>query len=113
MQGLLQDLLYGARILLKKPGFTLGAILTLALGIGANVAIFSVVNAVLLRPLPLPEPDQLMFITREGDVSIPDGRDWRAASRSFEALALFLRSWDLDLVGSGEPARLNAVVAEP
>jgi putative ABC transport system permease protein len=113
-----QDLRYGARMLLKQPGFTLIAMLTLALGIGANTAIFSVVNAVLLRPLPFWEAGQLMMLgtvdTREGDalsaVSYPNFVDWRAQSGSFERLAAF-RSRSFTLTGGGEPLRLNGAVA--
>src|SRR5690348_10853929 len=97
MQTLWQDLRYGARMLLKKPGFTLIAVFTLALGIGANTAIFSVVNAVLLRPLPYPEPERLMMVnttdlTRGGTsmgINLPDFREWRDRNRSFEAMAAF------------------------
>src|SRR5262250_3257550 len=99
-----QDLRFGARMLLKRPGFTLIATLTLALGIGGNTAIFSIVNAVLLRPLPFREAGQLMMLgavdTREGDglssVSYPNFVDWRAQSGSFERLAVFrVRSFTL------------------
>jgi putative ABC transport system permease protein len=113
MRGLIQDLRHAARLLRKSPAFTAAALAMLAIGVGANTAIFSVVNAVLLRPLPFPEPDRLVFITREGDVSILDGIDWRAQSRTHEEVALFLRTWAFDLSGEGEPERLAGSVVEP
>lgn len=113
MDTLLHDLRHVFRLLTKSPGFTAVALLTLALGVGANSAIFSVVDAVVFRALPFPEPERLSFITREGDVSILDGVDWRVQSRSFEEIALFLRGWAFDLTGSGEPERLNGSVVEP
>jgi len=94
MQTLLQDLRYGARMLLKQPGFTVIAALTLALGIGANTAIFSVINALILNPPHIAEAERVAAIWRtakdkrvEGFVSYLDLQDWRAGNRSFEAIA--------------------------
>src|SRR4029434_6372430 len=90
-----QDLLYDARMLLKHKGFTLIAILTLALGIGANTAVFSVINAVLIRSLPFAEADQLVMIWEtQPDVrgpvgTYPDFLDWRAQAQSFQGMAAF------------------------
>ena len=113
MQTLIQDLRYGARMLAKKPGFTFVAIITLALGIGANTAIFSVVNAVLLRPLPYPEPDRLVWLTERHEqiptrwISYPNFLDWRANGGSFEAMSI-IRGWQMTLTGSGEAQSVNA-----
>jgi putative ABC transport system permease protein len=97
MDNLLQDVRYGVRTLARQPGFALTAILTLALGIGATTAIFSVVNAVVLRPLPFDQPERIVVVTnlnlktgnRNTTVSGPDFRDWREQSRSFDALAYY------------------------
>ena len=97
MDTLLQDLRFAGRSLARHPGFALTAVITLALGIGATTAMFSVVNAVLLRPLPFPEPERLVTInnfwtrsgTRATTVSAPDFHDWEAQARSFQAIAYY------------------------
>jgi predicted permease len=102
MDNLLQDVRYGIRTLARQPGFAATAILTLALGIGATTAIFSVVNAVVLRPLPFDQPDRIVVVTnvntktgnRNTTVSGPDFHDWREQSRSFEPLAYWTNGGD-------------------
>jgi predicted permease len=112
MTTLIQDLRYGLRMLAKNPGFTAVALLTLALGIGANTAIFSVVNGVLLRPLPYPEPGRLMLVyerSREfGHLSVayPNFLDWRRENHSFTDIAAF-RGDDFNFTGSGQPEHLG------
>jgi putative ABC transport system permease protein len=113
MQTLWQDLRYGARMLLRKPGFTLIAVLTLALGIGANTAIFSVVNAVLLRPLPYMQPEQLVWIwetspkdeIKDEPASVPNFIDWRSQNQSFSEMAAFAGTTTV-LTNAGEPERI-------
>src|SRR2546423_10907966 len=90
MNKLCQDLRFGARMLMKKPGLTFVALLTLALGIGANTAIFSVANAVLLRPLPYAQPERLVYAFRmqppilRGPISRPDYLEWQAPNQSLQ-----------------------------
>jgi predicted permease len=93
MQSLIQDLRYGARMLSKKPGFTLIAVITLALGIGANTAIFSLVNTALLRPLPIDRPEQLVSINNAvlnlPVISYPNYRDFRDRNNSFSGMVAY------------------------
>src|SRR6185295_14673243 len=87
---ILQDLRYAARALRRSPAFTLVAVLSLAMGIGVNTAMFSVINTVLLRSVPYPQPGQLMRVARQitrGDVNIPEYLFWKEHSRSFAAIA--------------------------
>ncbi len=111
MQTLFQDLRFGVRMLMKKPGFTLIAVITLALGIGANTALFSVVNAALLRPLPFNQAEQLVMVyTRTGAyardlVAWPELLDWRAQSQSFASLSAFTTQ-SVNLTGRTEPSRV-------
>jgi putative ABC transport system permease protein len=118
MLNLWQDLRYGARMLVKNQGFTLIAVLTLALGIGANTVIFSVVDAVLLRPLPYPNSDQLVMLWQGGrssnelgrlPVSPPELMDYREQNQAFQRLAAYTMA-DVNLSGTGEPERLRATV---
>lgn len=110
-----QDVRYGARMLIRQPGFTLIAVLTLALGIGATTAIFSVVNAVLLRPLPFRDPERIVTLWENNfkdgierdDVSPANFLDWRERSRSFEEMA-FANPWSLDYTGGTEPETWRA-----
>src|SRR5881409_4039207 len=118
MTTLLQDLRYGIRMLAKNPGFTAVAVLTLALGIGANSAIFSLVNAVLLKALPYHEPERIVMLWTDnpsmnlGFHELPptplDLLDWRNQARSFEQIAAF-KTKLADISGQGEPERVGGV----
>lgn len=109
-----QDVRYGARMLLRSPGFTFAAVLTLAVGIGATAAVFSIVNAALLRPLPFAaDPERVVFLwssnlqrgLEKSVISPPDFADWRAQSHAFADLALFFTR-NYNLTGTGEPERV-------
>jgi len=113
MLTLLQDLKYGLHMLTKNPGFTVVAIITLALGIGANTALFSVVNGVLPNPLPYVQPDRLVTLYTgtpqysKTSISYPNFLDWVRDNRSFSALAAY-RQDNFNLTGMGEPERVPA-----
>jgi predicted permease len=114
LENLLQDLRYGARTLRKSPGFAAVAILTLALGIGVNTALFSVVNGVLLNPLPYPQPNQLVELwwdrTPGQHSSVPylNFLDWRKESTAFSAVGGYLQD-NVIVTGAGEPERVDGV----
>ena len=108
----MNDFKFAVRQLLKKPGFTAVSVVTLALGIGANTAIFSVVNAVLLRPLPYPDSERLVWLSERSpnfpvmSISYPDFTDWRAQQTVFEQIGVY--NWgSYNLTGAGEPQRLS------
>ena len=117
METLWQDVRYGARMLVKRPGFTVTAVLVLALGIGANTAIFSAVHAILLRPLPYRDADRIVVPAstkpaeniERASVSYPDFLDWRNEREVFEHVAVY-RPAQYDLTGAGEPERISAAI---
>src|SRR5215216_1720566 len=121
MRTLWQDLLYGARILSKKPGFTLIAVITLALGVGANTAIFTVVNAVLLNPLPYREPERLIkiygnftaFNQINMTASVPEFTDYSQQTDSFESVAGYDDFSANITTQEGEPERVEALAVTP
>jgi putative ABC transport system permease protein len=110
METLWQDLRYGTRWLLKHPGFTLVAVATLAIGIGANTAIFSIVNAVLLRPFPFPQPDRLVMVSEDPAgpiVSYPNFADWKDDRNLFASTSALRINESYNFTGGDEPERLQ------
>src|SRR4051794_22372532 len=117
MRSVWQDLRYGARMLLKKPGFTMVAIIALTLGVGATSAVFSIVNAVLLHTMAIEEPDRVVMLWEnnlarnhaEVEVSYPNSLSWREQSHVFEEVsALPSFNFDMTLTGQGEPQQVEA-----
>src|SRR6266403_4311128 len=108
----MQDLRFGVRMIAKSPVFAAVAILTLALGIGANTALFSVVNGVLLNPLPYPQPEQLVAVRQSkanfewGTIPYPNFRDWQKDNRTFSSMAVW-RNYAFSLTGTGEAEQVN------
>ena len=115
MKSLWQDVRYAARVLWKSPGFLAVAVIAIALGVGANTAIFSVVNAVLLRPLNYKEPGQLVLINHnypkidlKASVSAPGFNYYRTNAKTFSDMAAGT-GWSVNLTGEGEPERLQGI----
>ena len=118
METFIRDIRYVTRALLRTPGFFVVTVITLALGVGATTAIYSVINGVLLRPLPYPEPDKIVQLWQlgerggRGQVSDPNYDDWKAGTRSFSSMAQFTDGGIVSVSGASDPARVRlAVVA--
>ena len=122
LETMVQDLRFGGRMLRRSPGFTASVVLTLALGIGANTAIFSVINSILLRPLPYQDPEGLVQLWEissqqkgsndKNSVSLPNFVDWREQNQSFEYMAAYLAR-SMNFTGEEQPERLQGVVVSP
>jgi hypothetical protein len=112
MSAMMQDIRYALRQFYGDPGFTAIAVVTLALGIGANAALFSIVSGVLLNRLPYPEPERLVTLSESkpnfdyGSISYPNFRDWQKQNRTFSSMAIY-RSYAFSLTGSGEPVQVS------
>src|SRR3954447_19042109 len=117
---MIQDLRYAIRMLLKRPWFTCTVVLTLALGIGANTALFSIINVLLLRPLPLPQPEQMVHVwevsrqsgNQKFPVALPNMVDWRTQSSSFANIAAYSPT-SLNLTGEDQPERISVLSVTP
>ena len=115
MSAFFQDLAYGARMLKRAPGFTIAAVLTLALGIGVNTATFGIVSVVSLKPLPYANPERVAFVLgwsndrrqRLFNLPLADALDIASEARSFEDVAAY-QYWSANLTGSDQPERLQA-----
>src|SRR5688572_27701017 len=118
MNSLWQDLKFATRTFVKQPGFTFVAILTLALGIGANSAIFSVINGVLLKPLAVKDPEMVVRLWEtmpqgfQGSVSYPNLKDWREQNQVFTQIAAY-QFQNLGLQASDQPERVRAATVSP
>jgi putative ABC transport system permease protein len=120
MDSLLRDLKFSARSLFKRPALTIIAILTLAIGIGANSAIFSFINALLLKPLPFPDPERVVALwekipsrgVERNEVTVADYLDWRSQNKTFEQLGIY-RWWSTNLTGSDSPERVQGFQVTP
>src|SRR5437588_1154259 len=114
MEALLSDVRYAIRNLIKRPGFTAIGVITLAIGIGANTAIFSFINALLLKPLPFPDLDRGVAVwervpsrgVERNEVTVADYLDWRAQNKTFEQLGIY-RWWSTNLTGADSPERVQ------
>lgn len=114
MESLLSDVRYAIRNLIKRPGFTAIAVITLAIGIGVNTAIFSFINALLLKPLPFPDLDRIVAVwervpsrgVERNEVTVADYLDWRAQNKTFEQLGIY-RWWSTNLTGADSPERVQ------
>jgi putative ABC transport system permease protein len=121
MESLLQDLRYGFRILFRHPGFTVIAVLSLSLGIGANSTIFSVIHTVMLRPLPYKDRERLVAIFEtnleqgqpKGWVATSNFFDWKRQNEVFDQMEWIAGASSMNLIGSGEPARVEVQYVTP